>query len=124
MKVTGAERKRRSKVARALAIAAQHLRHYQRADLARGRRGGRRHLHQVNLSTVPPHRCTTPAARLGDVMLSASTARLVDGAAALSEPEPVLIKGANEPVTAYRLLGMGEQQRAVGRAESNLVGRR
>ena len=60
----------------------------------------------------------------GDVMLSASTARLVDGAAALSEPEPVLIKGANEPVTAYRLLGMGEQQRAVGRAESNLVGRR
>ena len=60
----------------------------------------------------------------GGVMLSASTARLVDGAAALGEPELVLIKGANEPVTAYRLLGMGEQQRAVGRAESNLVGRR
>ena len=35
MKVTEAERKRRSKVARELAIAAQHLRHYQRADLAR-----------------------------------------------------------------------------------------
>lgn len=35
MKVTEAERKPRSKVARELGIAAQHLRHYQRADLAR-----------------------------------------------------------------------------------------
>jgi class 3 adenylate cyclase len=59
----------------------------------------------------------------GGVMLSASTARLVDGAAALSEPEMVRIKGADEPMAAYRLLGIGEQQRGVGRAESNLVGR-
>ena len=35
MKVTEAERKPRSKVARELAITAQHLRHDQRADLAR-----------------------------------------------------------------------------------------
>ena len=34
----------------------------------------------------------------GGVMLSASTARLVDGAAALGEPEMVRIKGADEPV--------------------------
>jgi class 3 adenylate cyclase len=60
----------------------------------------------------------------GAVMLSASTARLVDGAAALGEPEMVRIKGADEPVGAQRLLGMEEQHRAVGRAESNLVGRR
>ena len=60
----------------------------------------------------------------GGVMLSASTARLVDGAAALGEPELVQIKGADEPVPARRLLGMGERHRAVGRAESNLVGRR
>ena len=60
----------------------------------------------------------------GGVMLSASTARLVDGAAALGEPEMVQIKGADEPVAAHRLLGMGERHRAVGRAESNLVGRR
>ena len=60
----------------------------------------------------------------GGVMLSASTARLVDGAATLGESELVQIKGAEEPVTAHRLLGMGEQHRAVGRAESNLVGRR
>jgi class 3 adenylate cyclase len=60
----------------------------------------------------------------GGVMLSASTARLVDGAAVLGEPEMVQIKGADEPMSARRLLGMGDQHRAVVRAESNLVGRR
>jgi class 3 adenylate cyclase len=59
----------------------------------------------------------------GGVMLSASTARLVDGAATLDEPELVRIKGTNEPVTAYRLLGMGDRHRATERAEPNLVGR-
>ena len=42
----------------------------------------------------------------GGVMLSASTARLVEGAATLGEPELVRIKGADEPVPARRLLGM------------------
>jgi predicted ATPase len=60
----------------------------------------------------------------GGVMLSASTARLVDGAATLGESELVQIKGADEPVPAYRLLGMGERHPGVGRAESTLVGRR
>src|SRR5882757_4091309 len=60
----------------------------------------------------------------GGVMLSASTARLVDGAAALGEPEMVRIKGAEEPVAAHRLLGMGERHRGVARAASTLVGRR
>jgi class 3 adenylate cyclase len=60
----------------------------------------------------------------GGVMLSASTARLVDGAAALGESELVRIKGAEEPVPARQLLGMGEGHRAVRRAESHLVGRR
>ena len=36
----------------------------------------------------------------------------------------VRIKGADEPVRAQRLLGMTDQHRAVGRAESKLVGRR
>jgi class 3 adenylate cyclase len=63
-------------------------------------------------------------AQPGGVMLSESTARLVEGAAVLGEPELVQIKGADEPVAAYRLLGMGDGHRAVGRAESNLVGRR
>jgi hypothetical protein len=60
----------------------------------------------------------------GGVMLSASTARLVEGTADLGEPELVRIKGAGEPVPAHRLLGMAERDRALGRAESNLVGRR
>jgi len=64
------------------------------------------------------------AAPPGGVMLSASTARLVDGAATLGESELVQIKGADAPVRARRLLAMGERQRAVGRAESSLVGRR
>ena len=60
----------------------------------------------------------------GGVMLSASTARLVEGAATLGDPELVQIKGADAPVPAHRLLGMEEQRGSVGRAESNLVGRR
>ena len=58
------------------------------------------------------------------VVLTESTARLVEGAAVLAEPEMVHIKGANEPVTAYQLLGIGDRHRATERAESNLVGRR
>jgi adenylate cyclase len=59
----------------------------------------------------------------GGVMLSLSTARLVDGVAALGEPELVQVKGADEPVPARRLLAIG-QHRASTRAESKLVGRR
>lgn len=59
----------------------------------------------------------------GGIMLSASTARLVEGAAALAEFELVQIKGAGEPVPARRLLGMPDGLRATGRAESSLVGR-
>jgi class 3 adenylate cyclase len=60
----------------------------------------------------------------GGVMLSASTSRLVEGSAALGEAQLVQIKGADKPVRAHRLLGIGERHRVVGRAESNLVGRR
>jgi class 3 adenylate cyclase len=59
----------------------------------------------------------------GGVMFSASTARLVEGAATLSESELVQIKGADKPVAAYRLLGMEERRRAIRRVEPNLVGR-
>src|SRR5271156_4932297 len=52
------------------------------------------------------------AAPPGGVMLSASTARLVDGGALLGESELVQIKGADAPVPARRLLGMGEGLRA------------
>jgi AAA ATPase domain/Adenylate and Guanylate cyclase catalytic domain len=59
----------------------------------------------------------------GGVMLSASTARLVDGAATLGERELVQIKGADEPVVAHRLLGMAQEHHGLRRAESNRVGR-
>ncbi|MEB3982016.1 AAA family ATPase [Mycobacterium sp. 663a-19] len=64
------------------------------------------------------------AAPPGGVMLSASTARLVEGAARLGEPELVRIKGSDVPVPARQLEGMVEGHAAAGRAESNLVGRR
>ncbi|MFG1934506.1 adenylate/guanylate cyclase domain-containing protein [Mycobacterium sp. NPDC048908] len=60
----------------------------------------------------------------GGVTLSASTARLVEGAASLAEPELVQIKGADKPVPAQRLLGMAQRDRLIERVESNLVGRR
>jgi class 3 adenylate cyclase len=60
----------------------------------------------------------------GGVMLSASTARLVDGTAALGEAELVRIKGSDKPVAAQRLLGMEERHHLIERVESNLVGRR
>jgi class 3 adenylate cyclase len=59
----------------------------------------------------------------GGVMLSASTARLVERVAALGELELVRIKGADEPVPAHRLVGL-RQDRIVRRAEPGLVGRR
>jgi class 3 adenylate cyclase len=52
------------------------------------------------------------AASPGGVMLSASTARLVEGAVTLGESELVQIKGADAPVPARRLLGMDDGHRA------------
>src|SRR5271167_4706260 len=60
----------------------------------------------------------------GGVMLSASTARLVEGAVSLGQVERVRIKGTDQLVCAQRLLGVPEGRHARGRAESNLVGRR
>ncbi len=60
----------------------------------------------------------------GGVMLSESTARLVEHAVTLGEPEWVRIKGADEPVSARRLVAIGPRDGLVGRAEARLVGRR
>ena len=59
----------------------------------------------------------------GGVVLSASTARLVDGAATLGEPELVRIKGADEPVMARRLITVGAQPAQMGLPGTALVGR-
>src|SRR5262249_15300793 len=60
----------------------------------------------------------------GGVMLSESTARLVEQTVMLGEPEWVPIKGADQPVRACRLMGIGPRDGLVGRAEASLVGRR
>jgi class 3 adenylate cyclase len=60
----------------------------------------------------------------GGVMLSESTARLVEHTVVLSEPERVHIKGADEPVRARRLIGISPRDGVVGRAEASLIGRR
>jgi adenylate cyclase len=58
----------------------------------------------------------------GAVVLSESTARLVESTAVLGEPELVQIKGADTPVCAQQLLAIGERE-PVRRGESTLVGR-
>src|SRR5829696_66330 len=60
----------------------------------------------------------------GGVMLSESTAQLVEHTAELAEPEWVHIKGAGEPVRVRRLVAISPRDGLVGRAEASLVGRR
>jgi class 3 adenylate cyclase len=59
----------------------------------------------------------------GAVMLSASTARLVEGAAVLGEPQSVRIKGADKDVPAWPLLDVAPPGRKAGASPSSLVGR-
>ncbi|OBC17134.1 cyclase [Mycobacterium sp. 852013-50091_SCH5140682] len=59
----------------------------------------------------------------GGVMLSESTARLVESAAVLGAPEMVRIKGGDVPVPARRLLGLRPRHGAMPRREARLVGR-
>jgi class 3 adenylate cyclase len=59
----------------------------------------------------------------GGVMLSESTARLVEQEVVLGEPEWVRIKGAAEPVKACQLLAIGPRGGQSRRTDSSLVGR-
>jgi adenylate cyclase len=59
----------------------------------------------------------------GGVMLSEATARLVEDHVMLGESELVQIKGAAEPVRAYRLLAVSSDRRQAGRQDPSLVGR-
>ncbi|MFZ0906232.1 MAG: adenylate/guanylate cyclase domain-containing protein, partial [Mycobacterium sp.] len=59
----------------------------------------------------------------GGVMLSESTARLVEDSAVLGQREMVRIKGVGDPTPARRLMGLAAQHRRLGRRESTLVGR-
>lgn len=64
------------------------------------------------------------AAPTGGVLLSESTARLVEHAVTLGESELVRIKGVDEPVSARRLLAIAAPAGRAGRVETTLVGRR
>ncbi len=57
------------------------------------------------------------------VMVSESTARLIEGAAALGKPELVRIKGAAKAVPARRLLSVGPQPKRAASSQLTLVGR-
>ena len=59
----------------------------------------------------------------GGVMLSESTARLVEHAAVLGEPERVQIKGSDDAVAARRLLAAGSEHMQLARRGTALVGR-
>ena len=59
----------------------------------------------------------------GTVMLSESTARLVEDATVLGEPQMVRIKGADDAVPARRLLCVAGQPERTGPSYSRLVGR-
>lgn len=62
------------------------------------------------------------AAAPGGVLLSESTARLVEQSAVLGDPQSVLVKGSHSPVSARRLLAMSNVAHA-NRPTSELVGR-
>ena len=61
------------------------------------------------------------AAPPGGVMLSESTARLVEDAVVLAEPEAVHVKGSSDPVPAHLLIATTSEQRR--RSDPRLVGR-
>ena len=64
------------------------------------------------------------AAPPGGVLLSESTAQLVEHITVVAKPDWVHIKGADEPVLARQLLGIKRHRGLAGRAEAALVGRR
>ena len=64
------------------------------------------------------------AAPPGGVMLSESTARLVEHTVTLADSDWVQVKGADEPVRAHLLVATSPREGLVGRAEASLVGRR
>jgi adenylate cyclase len=75
--------------------------------------------HQVGMA----QRMESVAPR-GGVMLSESTARLVEDATMLGEPQTVQIKGSDDPVVAWPLLSIKAGRQLVSRRVSTLVDRK
>ena len=89
-----------------------------------GEVGGRSRGYAVTGETVGLAQRMESAAPPGAVLLSESTARLVEHSVTLSEPQWVRIKGAGEPVAVRRLVAIRPRHALVGSAEASLVGRR
>jgi adenylate cyclase len=59
----------------------------------------------------------------GGVMISESTARLVEDKLALGEPQQISVKGADHPIRVHQLLALPAEGRWMGRHEPHLIGR-
>src|SRR5207247_5923254 len=63
-------------------------------------------------------------ARAGDILLGATTVRLVRGAVTTEAMPPLTVKGKAEPIMAHRLLAVAQRRQPVGgRLNSPLIGR-
>jgi class 3 adenylate cyclase/tetratricopeptide (TPR) repeat protein len=64
-------------------------------------------------------------ARAGDILLGATTVRLVRGAVTTEALPPLTVKGKAEPILAHRLLAVAQRAQPIaGRLNSPLVGRK
>jgi len=63
------------------------------------------------------------AAHPGEILIGADTRRLVQDAVNVEVLEPLALKGKDEPVPAYRLLGTADTRRHHARLQSPMVGR-
>jgi class 3 adenylate cyclase/tetratricopeptide (TPR) repeat protein len=62
-------------------------------------------------------------AQPGEILLGEPTYRLVRSSVGVEPVEALALKGKSEPMSAYRLLGVGDTRRGPGPAEVALVGR-
>jgi class 3 adenylate cyclase/tetratricopeptide (TPR) repeat protein len=63
------------------------------------------------------------AAAPGEILVGAVTARLLQGVGRLTAVRPLRVKGKTDPVAAWRLLSIGEDERHTVGAAARLVGR-
>jgi class 3 adenylate cyclase/tetratricopeptide (TPR) repeat protein len=63
------------------------------------------------------------AARPGEILIGADTRRLVQDAVRVEPLEPLTLKGKDEPVPAFRLLGPADEAQQPARLHSPVVGR-
>ncbi len=92
-------------------------------EVIAGEIGSRAHSYTTVGDQVGMAQRMESGAPAGGVMLSESTARLVEGVAELGEPQQMRIKGADVPVPVRTLLSMRAQRGPMASRVSTLVGR-